>query len=236
MKVFILSGSNNKINSTSERLAKKLAEGLEAARIETATYLLSQCNIKYCEGCNRCFNGKECAIQDDMPKIKQDLLDSDVVVIISPVYIHSIPAPLKNFLDRIAYMTHRMTLAGKGAAIVTVSASNGNAETEEFLDKVVIGYMGASPLNKIRILKVDMSDRVQDSYIQNLIDTIRYFKRHPELHATEKQEEVFKMWNTLYSSNPEIPEAKIWFAEGYHLYNRFEDIICKNTKHKMTIC
>ena len=120
MKVFILSGSNNKINSTSERLTKKLAEGLEAARIETATYLISQCNIKYCEGCTRCFNGKECAIQDDMPKIKQDLLDSDVVVIISPVYLHGVPAPLKNFLDRIAYMTHRMTLAGKGAAIVTV--------------------------------------------------------------------------------------------------------------------
>jgi len=232
MKVFIFSGSNNTIDSVSERLARELSDGLQKARIETALYLASHSDIKFCEGCSRCFCGKECQLQDDMAKIKEDLFASDVIVILSPVYAHQVPAPMKNLIDRLTYLTHLMPFAGKACVIISVSSTNGNKPVEEYLHKIFVDFTGASSLDTISILGDMMNERVQSSYISNLIDQIRHFKRHPELHATPEQEEGFKRYNIDYQKHPESPEAQIWFKQGYHQKNSFEEIISERIQSK----
>lgn len=57
-------------------------------------------NVSYCRGCYGCKKTGICVIKDDMSKILQKIIDSDVIVLASPVYFYSVCAQLKAVIDR----------------------------------------------------------------------------------------------------------------------------------------
>ena len=78
-------------------------------------------NIQFCSGCQECFKTGMYLCSDSMNLIRSDMLASDVIVLVSPVYNNSISGSTKVFLDRISCWTHLFKLAGKYAILVTVS-------------------------------------------------------------------------------------------------------------------
>lgn len=98
-KVLILSGSPRH-GGNSDTLCDEFAKGaIETGNIVEKIFVADK-NINYCKACYACKDTGICAIKDDMADVLQKMLDSDVIVLSSPVYFYSICAQLKAVIDR----------------------------------------------------------------------------------------------------------------------------------------
>ena len=62
---------------------------------------LSEKNVEYCTGCNRCLFKPECSIKDDdMEEIKQKMLEADGIIVASPDYFSNVSGRMKTFIAR----------------------------------------------------------------------------------------------------------------------------------------
>lgn len=99
-KVLILSGSPRK-NGNSDLLCNEFMKGAVESGNIVEKIQVSEKKIGYCSACYYCTkSGGKCAIDDDMTEIMQKIIDSDVLVLASPVYFYSIDAQLKALIDR----------------------------------------------------------------------------------------------------------------------------------------
>lgn len=119
-------------------------EALKAARgegeVETELLNLQDYRIEPCNGCDGCMRrihkvqrevgldvvpvpmkSYNCGIKDDMEIIHQKLLESDGIIVGTPVYIASIPGQLKIFIDRCRTFVHDYRLRDKAAGSITVA-------------------------------------------------------------------------------------------------------------------
>lgn len=69
---------------------------------EIKIYNISEHNIAECKGCFLCWvkTPGQCVIIDDMDKISRDLINSDLVIYISPIFCGSYSYLVKKVLDR----------------------------------------------------------------------------------------------------------------------------------------
>lgn len=113
MLIVGICGSPKKANSNTRFLLQKAldaaSEVLSDGEPKTATTLLldiSDFEIRHCTGCDSCVRKKPCpeSEHDDMPKIEQNLLQADGIIIAAPSYFTSVPGVLKDFIDRSRYM------------------------------------------------------------------------------------------------------------------------------------
>jgi len=91
---------------------------------------LKDYRLDYCRGCKLCFDkGEEyCPIKDDQKLLLQKISDSDGVIFATPNYSFQVSAPMKNLLDRLAFVFHRPRFFGKTfTAIVTQGIFGGRA-------------------------------------------------------------------------------------------------------------
>lgn len=98
-KVLILSGSPRK-NGNSDILCDEFARGALEVGHEVEKIRVAEKNIGFCRGCYACEKTGVCAIKDDMAEILQKIIDTDVLVLASPVYFYSVDAQLKALIDR----------------------------------------------------------------------------------------------------------------------------------------
>ena len=100
-KILIISASPRK-GGNSDLLCDEFMRGAFESDHEVEKIRLSEKTINYCTGCCACI-GKQgsCVQPDEMNEILDKLLDSDVMVLATPVYFHSMNAHLKTFIDRV---------------------------------------------------------------------------------------------------------------------------------------
>ncbi len=97
MKTLVFFGSARKSGHTKKILDELLnkiggdVEIIDAYRTK---------DISSCVDCRFCWKTKGCAIDDDMQEIYKKVEESDIILIASPVYFHSITGELKRILDR----------------------------------------------------------------------------------------------------------------------------------------
>lgn len=99
-KVLILSGSPRK-DGNSDLLCDQFAKGATESGHTVKKIRVTEKNIHPCIACYHCRdNGGKCVFQDDMAALLQKIIDTDVLVLSSPVYFYSIDAQLKAVIDR----------------------------------------------------------------------------------------------------------------------------------------
>lgn len=98
-KVLILSGSPRK-DGNSDILCDEFMKGAIESGNEVEKVRVAQKNIGFCRACYACRETGICVIKDDMAELLQKMIDSDVIVLASPVYFYSIDAQLKTVIDR----------------------------------------------------------------------------------------------------------------------------------------
>jgi multimeric flavodoxin WrbA len=126
MKVLLVNGSPREKNTFS--VLKNMENILQRHNIETKTVSIQNYNIKNCIGCYACVTagGKSCPFSDDDASILwNDFIDSDAIVLASPVFALGVPGVFKNFMDRIAYNAHRPVFYNKPAILVSTTAGMG---------------------------------------------------------------------------------------------------------------
>lgn len=71
---------------------------------ETEIINVTDYDLKVCKGCGHCLKKKECILDDDLEEIGEKMLQAEGIIIASPSYFGSIPAALKNLMDRSRYL------------------------------------------------------------------------------------------------------------------------------------
>jgi len=97
--------------------------------------LLRNMQIKFCDGDLFCEDVKRCRIHDDMVGLYEKLVNCEKIVIGTPVYFDSIPALLKNFIDRLNPLCVTEKLKRKELYLIIVGQLKG-AEGEKSKKRV----------------------------------------------------------------------------------------------------
>lgn len=98
-KVLIVS-SSYRTKGNSARLAEEFLRGAKDAGNDVEFISLHDKKIDFCRGCLACQKLKRCVISDDADRIREKILNADVVVFATPVYYYGISGQLKTLLDR----------------------------------------------------------------------------------------------------------------------------------------
>ncbi|ACL05200.1 flavodoxin family protein [Desulfatibacillum aliphaticivorans] len=100
MKVTCVLGSPRRWGNTAF-LTEVIAETAEEKGAEVETFVLNKLNFKGCQACMSCKGKSEkCVVKDDMGPVLDSVLESDVLVLASPVYFGDITSQAKAFVDR----------------------------------------------------------------------------------------------------------------------------------------
>lgn len=233
MKLYAYIASYNDNNSSCFKYFNELIDKLKT-KINIEKLIVhspDKYNIKNCIGCTNCFIKGNCLLDDDMKNIKNYMIESDIIVLVSPVYAHNVPGNLKTFIDRIAHWSHLMHLTGKKAIIITVASNNGLNETEEYLKKILL-YLGVSILDSIKIYteasKVEGINSILDvsaSNISNRIQQKKYIiENMQELYFKFLKENIYKLESDNFERNYWESSGKLEFDSFRELFDSYSNL------------
>lgn len=97
--VLIISASPRK-NGNSDILCDRFAQGAMENGHHVEKVFVASKNISYCCGCGVCNTTHKCIQKDDMAEILDKMVNSDVIVLATPVYFYSMDGQMKTFIDR----------------------------------------------------------------------------------------------------------------------------------------
>lgn len=128
-KVVAFMGSPRK-NGNTATLVKEVIRGAHDAGGEITIYNLYDMNIKPCQGCFVCRKTGHCFMQDDFQNLFKHIIDADVVVFGSPIYLWQVTAQMKLLWDRLCGLSDenfKPRYADK-SLIMVYSQGNPNAQ------------------------------------------------------------------------------------------------------------
>lgn len=121
MNITILIGSPRK-NGNTAALLRPFSRELKAAGCEVRSFHLYDLELRGCTACRHCqeaWDGFHCAIPDDCQMIFDAVMWSDLLILATPIYSWSCPAPMKAVLDRLVYGLNKFYGEKKGPALGT---------------------------------------------------------------------------------------------------------------------
>lgn len=103
MKILVVNGSPRGASGNTEVLVEAFLEGAHEAGAQTETVYLKDKKIEHCVGCFACWTKTPgvCIHKDDMPEILQKVIEADVLVCATPLYVYTVTGIMKDFMDRI---------------------------------------------------------------------------------------------------------------------------------------
>jgi len=125
-----------------ETLVDEVLRGAMEAGGHTEKAILSEMNVQPCRACDACRRAGECVIRDDMAALIEQMRDSRVWVLGTPVYWWGPTAHMKAFIDR-WYGLDRALFRGRGVVLVIPSGGGPSYArlTVEMLESIV-PYLG----------------------------------------------------------------------------------------------
>ena len=120
MKIVILQGSPNKKGSTNI-LAENFSQGAKAAGHSVIRFDLTDMDIRPCTGCVTCGYEGPCVLRDDNQKIREAVLDADMIVFATPLYYYGMSAQLKTVIDRFCAYNSSITRKRMKSALLAVA-------------------------------------------------------------------------------------------------------------------
>jgi len=165
MKNAIVMLGSPRRRGNSEILAEKAMEGIKEAGGACEVFRLNTMKIRPCQACKYCRREGHtlCVIHDDMDQIYAALAESDVILLACPIYMFTVTAQLKLFMDRCFACPD--LLAGKRVGILltygdadeytsgAVNAINTFKDEYRYAQADIIGIVHASANEKGEILK-----------------------------------------------------------------------------------
>ena len=134
-------GSARKFGVT-YRATRQFLDNLQSlGDVQSDLLFLSDHNIGACRGCKACMiRGEEsCPLHDDRDALVEKMMESDGIVLASPVYTFQVSAHMKALLDRLGFALHRPRFHGKAYTSIVVEGLLGGGAVVRYLDMVGMG-------------------------------------------------------------------------------------------------
>jgi multimeric flavodoxin WrbA len=149
MKIIGINGSPRKSQSRTAQLVKEVLNSAAASGAEIEYIDIIDLKLNFCIACDKCHKSGKCVHNDDFQELMDKIAAADALVVGSPVYIFSVTAQLKVWLDRLGGTTiHCQQLLGKYGAVVATSGSSGENETAQYLETSLI-FTGMQCVGKV---------------------------------------------------------------------------------------
>jgi len=107
VKILGIVGSPRKGGNT-ELLVKQALRAAEEEGAQTELIRLADKEIKPCDGCRSCKIKKDCIKEDDFKPIFEKMVESDGIILSSPVYFGSATPQIKALIDRAGYLSNQI--------------------------------------------------------------------------------------------------------------------------------
>jgi multimeric flavodoxin WrbA len=172
MKVCCILGSPRK-NGNTARIVGEITRGLQENGCEIKTFILPELAVNYCLGDKSCYQTGVCIQRDDVAKIVEEMLDSQIVLVASPSYWGDVTAQMKTFIDRCTPYgsenpARKIRTTGTRGVAVAVRAG-GNKKENENLVHTIEHFLGH--------LEIPLAA----SFTAEGVDTIEDLENHPEI-------------------------------------------------------
>ena len=142
MKITVITGSPHK-DGTSALLADRFIDGAKTAGHEVFRFNAAFEKVSPCIGCDRCGMNGPCVYTDAMTKLNPELLVSDLVAFVTPLYYYGMSTQIKTVIDRFYANNSRLHVSKKAILMATAYNSSDwtfNALVEHY--KTLVRYMG----------------------------------------------------------------------------------------------
>lgn len=185
-------------------------------------------------------------LTDDLSKLKQTLLDSDLIILASPIMMQNISADMKSFLEHCSSWPHTLALNGKKSFVITTNYSNGHDTGINYLTKIlthsgsrVIGAINASSnypnqLNNDKWIN-NTAEQLSDLLIESIY-TPNTSSNTMEI-CFSKVKDIMKQYLYEYQNhydnnlnNQQLQELKYWINNNMLNKESFQEVI--NSKNK----
>ena len=147
MNVLALVGSERKNGNTARvvQIVEARLRALAARRgvpLDFETLFLADHDVRPCRGCRACFDhGEEkCPLADDVPLIRAKMDGADGLIVASPVYVDDVSGRIKNWMDRLAYLSHRPVMGGTCAFTLATVGGSPTGRTLRTMDGALLTW------------------------------------------------------------------------------------------------
>jgi len=125
MKIVAIVGSP-RLNGNTSYLVDQALETAKSLGVETEKIHLAQHQVNPCLGHENCASFATCKQNDDAPWILDKFINSDGVILASPIYYYNMSAQMKAFVDRnYFFYTHGVNLKAMCAGLIVIGGGGG---------------------------------------------------------------------------------------------------------------
>lgn len=202
-------------------LFKSIDKKIQMYSFETYSINFQNAPIKYCLGCCNCFNYGRCILDehDKFYEVREKILNSDLIIIGTPIYMNNITGSMKSFLDRLSYWAHTMMARGCPTIIVISSGNNGIDEVSRYLFNI-LSFLGMNIIGLLQIKNYERFNDKQEILISNITNRYKQIVKESTKRTNSYLEECFKKFYFIYKN-----------SEGNNFeMNYWKDIFKKNYK------
>ena len=166
MKVTCINGSARN-NGSCAFLIESFISGFANNDIKIVKYCVGDADLHFCKGCKKCYIDGKCVQSDDVQKIVEDILTSDIVLIAAPSYWADVPAQLKTLFDRTTPYgdtnPNRILTAQKSIKGIAIAVRAGVRDQEnELLLNAIEHYFGHLGIDTIKRISITQTDKLDD--------------------------------------------------------------------------
>lgn len=231
MKIFVYNGSPRGTKSLGYQFIKKVEEKMihKGVEVEFSIYQSKDLKIKFSDGQVKDFLTGKTSFNDDMEKLENAMIDSDFIILVSPVYAHNVSAQMKIFIDRLSYWLHIYRLIGKCGLAVSVSSDNGNEIVNSYLEEMM-GYLGIYVIGTVGIKGASIKDKedIFDSYAEVWAKRI-ILSQYENIEVPETQEQNFRFQQEKYMKlEYATAEKEYWQKNGMFEFQNFSEFFEMN--------
>ena len=197
MKITIINGTNRR--GSTYHITHQIIESLDQRIQPTITeFFVPQALPQACVGCFRCIfeDESKCPHASYTEVLKSSMLEADLIILTSPVYVFNVSGSMKSLLDHFGYqwMSHRpeKSMFNKLGLSVVTAAGAGLNPTQKTLKtnlnfwgiKQTFGFKHAVMAKSYQEIPSDVKIKIEKKtkkLAQNISKAYLYPKKKPEL-------------------------------------------------------
>ncbi|KRM00752.1 hypothetical protein LG045_07935 [Limosilactobacillus gastricus] len=169
---------------------------------------------------------------DNIYSLQESILESNLLIIASPVYMHNISSNLKLVIEKLSTWSHILRLDGKPVVVLSTCSTNGDTTVTSYLCKV-ISTMGGNIIANCNANGFQLHDEVWLNDVTNKIRSKIICSIGNSLQSNYYIEEVFKGMKLIMNDRigSDVPnsfaeeESTYWVKSGLINYDSFQKFL-----------